>query len=144
MTKLERMREPWTGPLDETRIRQRSLEGWRLRALVWERDAETDKPAAEIPPVVPFGLQISDDCSRLEENRHEVEILMMALELIVKDRSMSQVAAELSERGFRRRDGGRWTQIDVFDLLPRMIETGPKIFSTEEWAARRKRIFARV
>jgi hypothetical protein len=57
---------------------------------------------------------------------------------------MSQAAAALNQRGYRRRDGGKWRQIDVFDLLPRLIEAGPKILSTEEWAERRKRLFARV
>jgi len=33
-----------------------------------------------------------------------------------------------------------WTPPAVFGLLPRLIEVGPHMFSSEEWIARREKI----
>jgi hypothetical protein len=53
---------------------------------------------------------------------------------------MSGVADELNRQGFRTRKGEKWTAAAVFDLLPRMIEAGPRIFTKEEWVNRRRRV----
>jgi hypothetical protein len=34
----------------------------------------------------------------------------------------------------------RWTPVSVFQMLPRLIEVGPKIFSTREWQERRENV----
>jgi len=33
-----------------------------------------------------------------------------------------------------------WTPTAVFTLLPRLIEVGPQMFSSEEWIGRREKI----
>jgi hypothetical protein len=50
------------------------------------------------------------------------------------------VAEELNRRGFRTRAGGDWSPVAVFNLLPRLIEVGPRIFSSEEWIVRRPKL----
>jgi hypothetical protein len=32
----------------------------------------------------------------------------------------------------------------VFDMLPRLIEVGPRVFTTQEWAARRSRLLQAI
>jgi len=86
-------------------------------------------------------LRIADDCSRLEENPDEMQVLMLMMELIVQDESLYKVADELNRRGLPTREGFEWNPVSVFNLLPRLIEVGPRIFSTEEWEARRRSLF---
>lgn len=125
-------------------IQSRMAEGWRLVALEWEREvsaaeAET-QPAAEVP----FGLKVSGDCAHLEENAAEREVLLAMMELTIQDGPYSGIADELNRRGFRTREGARWTPVSVFQMLPRLIEVGPGIFSTEEWRERREKIKSRT
>ena len=87
---------------------------------------------------LPFGLQVSDDCLYLEENPAEREVLVTMMELIVEDKPLSQVAAELNRRGFRTRWGSAWGPESVFNLLPRLIEFGPQLSSSQDWIARRR------
>jgi hypothetical protein len=61
------------------------------------------------------------------------------MDLVVEDFSFSSIASDLNEKGFRTREGKRWNQVSVFNMLPRLIEIGPRLFSTEEWKARRLR-----
>ena len=68
---------------------------------------------------------------------------MTMIEFIVQERTVSQAAAELNARGFRMRRGTEWGPASVFNLLPRMIEVGPNVFSQEEWAARRLTLLRR-
>jgi hypothetical protein len=90
---------------------------------------------------VPYGLRVSSNCVTLEEDPAEREVLTAMLNLIVKDDvSFSQVARELTEKGFRTREGSRWTQTAVFEMLPRMVEVAPTIFSSEEWDALKQRL----
>ena len=66
--------------------------------------------------------------------------LMLILELIVQDRSLSNMAETLNQGGFRTRDGSKWSMVTVYKMLPRLIEVSPRIFTTEAWIERRKRI----
>ena len=66
------------------------------------------------------------------------------MELIVQDYSITLVASELNKRGLRTRSGGLWTPVSVFNLLPRLIEVGPHIFSSDDWEARRERLMKMV
>ena len=50
----------------------------------------------------------------------------------------------INDRGYRTRRGAEWGPASVFNLLPRMIEIGPNVFSQAEWAARRRRLFRAV
>ncbi|HEX5315749.1 MAG TPA: recombinase family protein, partial [Candidatus Kapabacteria bacterium] len=88
----------------------------------------------------PYGMQISEDGYHLLESPAEMRVMMQAVDMIVADYSMSGVAEELNREGFRQRSGAKWTAAAVFDLLPRMIEAGPEIFSKEEWPARKRRL----
>jgi len=65
---------------------------------------------------------------------------MSAVNMIVDDFPMSGVADELNRQGYRTRKGTKWTAPAVFDLLPRMIEAGPRIFTKDEWVDRRRRL----
>jgi hypothetical protein len=62
------------------------------------------------------------------------------MDLVVQDFPFSSIASDLNEKGFRTRDGKLWNQISVFQMLPRLIEIGPGLFSSTEWAARREKL----
>jgi hypothetical protein len=70
----------------------------------------------------------------------EREALIVMLEMIIQEKSLSATAEELNRRGFRTRHNSNWTPGSVFDMLPRLIEVGPRVFSTEEWVVRRGRL----
>ena len=126
--------------VEETRAR--AADGWRLAGVVWEREIESDDPKPRsVTEVVPFGLRVASDCQHLEEDRQEKEVILKALELIVMDYRLSQVAVELNRLQFRTREEKPWTAASVFELLPRLIDVGPRIFSSQEWAERRQRLF---
>lgn len=144
MAATQRLRDVLTGSPTLEYLNHMSSSGWRLVALEWER--ESDSLGGELPEpalqelAVPYGMQISDDGWHLIENAAENRVLMSAINMIVDDSPMSGVADELNREGFRTRRGAKWTAAEVFDLLPRMIEAGPSIFTKEEWANRRRRI----
>jgi hypothetical protein len=145
MAKIERMREEVSTPPSPEYWRRMTESGWKLAAVEWTRDRPSTEPAAPDPSEeIPYGLQIADDCVHLEVNPSEREALLFMVELIVQDRTLTQVAAELNQRGFRTRRGTDWSPPSVFNLLPRMIDVGPRVFSQSEWAARRQRLFRAV
>ncbi|MBZ5725731.1 MAG: hypothetical protein LAP87_12120 [Acidobacteriia bacterium] len=143
MARKERIREPLDGSPTLEYLNQRMASGWKLVALEWEREAAAP---AELPATherveeIPYGLQVSGDCQRLVENPAETQIIILALDMIVEDCPLSQVADELNRRGHRNRDGKPWTPGALFSLLPRMIDVGPRVFVSEEWVTRRKRL----
>jgi recombinase len=141
MSKQERLREALSGSLDVEYLRQREAAGWRLAAVEWVRDTgETAQPAPH--EEVPYGLRIGPDCVHLEEDATEKQAMMLILEMLIQDVRLPQVAVELNRKGFRTRAGNDWTPVAVFDLLPRLIEAGPRIFSSKEWAVRRPRLMS--
>src|SRR5215471_2047283 len=116
--------------------------GWKLVAIEWEREA-ADGPLAQNERVVeeiPFGLKVADDCSGLVENSFEKQVIITALDMIVEDCPLSQIAEELNRRGLKTRDGNPWTPSALFTLLPRMIQVGPRVFTSDEWSTRRQRL----
>lgn len=144
MAKVERIRELVTGSVDLEYMRQKTEAGWKLVALEWRREIEGEEAPQIIVEDIPYGLRVASDCSRLEEDTQERGVLMKMMELIVQDYSVTQVARELNNGGLRTRDGGYWTPVSVFNMLPRLIEVGPKIFSSDEWEARRERLLKMV
>lgn len=100
--------------------------------------------AERVLEVVPYGLKVADDHIHLEREPREHEVLMLTLELIVQDFGLSKVAEELNLRGYLTRKGYPWNAANVFELLPRLIEAGPKIFTSEEWVRRRNSIFSSI
>ena len=138
MKRTERVREVVYGPLKSADLQQRSEEGWKLVAIEWEREVET--AAGQLLAVVPFGLQIAPETQRLEQNPAEREILLQLMELIVEEGSYAHIADEINSRGFRTRQGEKWTAVSVFEMLPRLIEVGPQLFQSAEWQKRRHHI----
>jgi len=141
MARIERIREVVTGSVDLDYMRQKTEAGWKLVALEWRREIEGEDIAEQvIVEEIPYGLRVAADCSRLEEDPAERGVLMQMMELIVQDYSVTLAAAELNKRGLRTRDGGYWTPVSVFNMLPRLIEVGPHIFSSDDWERRRERL----
>jgi hypothetical protein len=131
LAKVERIREVVTGSVDLDYVRQKTEAGWKLVAMEWRREiAGDDAKEAVIMEEIPYGLRVAPDCSRLEEDP--------------QDYSITLVASELNKRGLRIRNGGFWTPVSVFNMLPRLIEVGPNIFSSDDWDARRERLLKMV
>jgi hypothetical protein len=126
-------------------IRQRTAAGWQMVSIEWRREL----PDSEEPPEggfnedIPYGLRISDDCQRLEPEPAEHQVLMLMMELLVQDFSYSSIVSDLNEKGYRMRDGRPWSRVAVFNMIPRLIEVGPRFFSSNEWEKRRQK-FSRV
>ncbi len=141
MTRIERYRQPVKGAMDFSDLEQRIAEGWEPIAIEWQRQVEGEgSQTAGFVQEVPFGLQVAKDCMHLEENAEESRALTLMTDLIVDDRSLSEVADSLNQLGFRNRQGLKWSPVSVFNLLPRLIEAGPRIFSSEQWEERRQRL----
>jgi hypothetical protein len=141
MSRVERIREIVTGPLDLEYVRQRTDAGWEPVAVEWQRPAEGLQPEpSRSGEDVPYGARVANDWAHLDENPSEMKALTLILELIVQDRSLSNMAETLNQQGFRTRDGSKWTVVTVYNVLPRLIEVSPRIFATEAWIERRKQI----
>ena len=141
MARVERIREVVTGSVDLEYMKKKTEAGWKLVAMEWRREiAGDEKQESVIVEEIPYGLRVASDCSRLEEDPDERAVLIRMMELIVQDYSLSLVASELNKAGLRTRSGSPWTPVSVFNMLPRLIEVGPRIFSSEEWEARRERL----
>ena len=140
MPKTERLHETLIAPLSQDDIAQKMSQGWKMVAVEWERESETAAPPL-FSEEVPFGLQVGNDCVHLQENIAEKQVLILIMEMIVQDKKLSQVADELNERRYRTRQGNRWNPASVFNLLPRLIEVGPRIFTSDEWVSRRQHLF---
>jgi hypothetical protein len=140
MAYFERMRDIVSEPFSSDIIRQRTAAGWQMAAIEWRREL----PDAEAPAGgafdedVPYGLRVSDDCKRLESDATEREVLMLMMELVTQDYSYADIVARLNEKGYRMRNGHLWNRVAVFQMVPRLIEVGPRFFSSEEWAERLK------
>lgn len=141
MPKFERVREAARSSLQLDYFTERAEAGWKLVALEWEREipGEAQEAARRLEPV-PFGLRVAEDCMHLEENPLEMQILQVMMELIVRDFTLTRIAAELNRRELRTRDGAEWSTLSVFKMLPRVIEVAPQVHSSEDWAERRKQL----
>jgi hypothetical protein len=139
MAKIERIREVLSKPLEPEHVKLRAEAGWKLVAVEWEREVEAEeKEPYGVIEDVPYGLRVGDDCAHLVENPAETEVLIRMLDGIVQDYPFSKVADELNRAGLRTRNGSKWEAVSVYNMLPRLIQVGPRIFSSDEWQARRK------
>ena len=144
MAHFERIRDVISGPFGPEVIQQRTAAGWQLVSMEWRREL----PDSEAPTQgafsedIPYGLRISNDCQRLEVDPVEDRTLMLMMELLVQDFPYSSIVSDLNEKGLRMRDGRPWTRVAVFNMTPRLIEVGPRLFSTEEWNRARQRFSA--
>ena len=135
----ERIRQTLSGSIRMEDVEKFQTRGWRPKAIEWEREVPmTGRPPQPDLEDPPFGLRVADDCSTLEENPSEKEILLTMMELIIQDGPYSLIAQRLNEKGYDTRQGSKWNPVAVFEMLPRLIEAGPKILSTEEWQRRRQ------
>ncbi|HTZ59164.1 MAG TPA: recombinase family protein [Acidobacteriaceae bacterium] len=143
MPHFERIRDVVSGPFSPSLIQQRTVAGWQLVSIEWRRELPGDEAPSEgaFSEDIPYGLRISDDCQRLEFHPGERVVLTQMMDLIVQDFPFSAIASDLNEKGFRTREGKMWSQIAVFNMIPRLIEIGPGLFSTADWAARREKLF---
>ena len=144
MAHFERIRDVVSGPFSPSLMQQREAAGWQLVSIEWRRELPGEERPSEhaFNEDIPYGLRISDDCQRLEVDPHENAALVLMMELMVQDFPLSNVVSDLNEKGFRTRSGKPWSRVTVFNMLPRLIEVGPRLFSTEEWETRRAK-FAR-
>ena len=141
----ERVREALLGTPSQEYFQNRAFAGWKPVAIIWERDIQEDSPStSNTSEQIPYGLQVAPDCASLEENPLEKQVILQIIEGIVRDLRLSQIAAELNRDNHRTRDGRPWSPADIFDLLPRLIEVGPRVFPTQEWAERRSQLLARA
>ena len=139
MAKIERVRQDVPGPLGPEELAKKAEAGWKLVAVEWEREVPEEQ--AHAAEDVPFGLRVvANDPPHLEENPTEREVLFLMMELTIQDGPYSAIADELNRRGYRTRQGMAWTAVSVFQMLPRLIEVGPRIFATDEWQQRRARL----
>jgi len=139
MHRTERIRQTESGQLTWDQIKNFQNQGWRLIALEWERrvpEAETSDAGDHEAP--PFGLRVSPDCSSLVEDLSENETLLAMMELIIQDGPYSSVAEELNRRGYRTREGSKWSPVSVFEMLPRLIDAGPRILASKNWQQRKQ------
>lgn len=148
MKKIERVRQVVSGSLELEDVKRQTEQGWKLVAVEWEREVEAAEVESAtgratgnpLPADVPFGLQIAPETQRLEENPVEREVLFQLMELIVQEGSYARIADEINRRGFRTRQGAKWTQVSVFEMLPRLIEVGPRVFQSSEWQKRKQHL----
>ena len=135
------MREVLSTPLTAADLDRKASQGWKPVAVIWQREVgEDEPPLADITEPVPYGLKIAEDCLALEQDVQEREALLVMLEMIIQDKSLSETADELNRRGLRTRLNSKWTPGSVFDMLPRLIQVGPRVLSTEEWVVRRGKL----
>ena len=141
MARFERVREAVKSPLHLEYFTQRAEAGWKLVSLEWEREVpgEVQERERRLEPV-PYGLRVAEDCMHLEENPLEMQVLQVMMELIVRDFTLTRIAAELNLREFRTREGAEWSALSVFRTLPRVIDVAPQVHSSEDWAERRKQL----
>jgi hypothetical protein len=136
--RTERERQVLSGPLEEQELKRRSDAGWRMAAVEWVRETPADAAASTEP--VPYGLQLAPETAVLEMNPTEWQALLLMMDMTVQEGPYWSIAEELNRRGFRTRNGDPWTPISVFQMLPRLIELGPRIFATDEWRKRREHL----
>ncbi len=134
MPDFERIRDVISGPFSPGIIDQRLAAGWQLLSMEWRREL----PSLEAPTAgafsddIPYGLRISDDCLRLEVDPSENQVLQQMMNLLAQDFPYSSIVSDLNEKGFRTRNGSPWTRVAVFNMMPRLIEVGPRLFNEED------------
>ncbi len=142
MAYFERMRDAISQPFSPEIIQQRTGAGWQMVSIEWRREL----PDSEAPPDnafaedIPYGLRISEDCKRLEVHPAENQVLLLMMDLLAQDFSYSAIVSDLNEKGFRQRNSHPWNRVALFNMMPRLIEVGPRLFSSDEWEQRRLRM----
>lgn len=133
----EHIREVLESGFSLDAVERKQLEGWRPIAIEWERDAPGRPELVREREEIPYGALASADGLHLEENPEEMTVLTSMMDLMVQDRPFSQIAQQLNQRGFRTSRGVEWTQVAVFQMLPRVVELGPRVFRSKQWLDRK-------
>ena len=138
MAAREKIREHRSDLPTPQEVESRAKDGWRLAAVEWERGLD-DQPSGDGPiqQEIPYGLRISADGLHLTEDAEEIAVLRQILSGLVDDRALSEIAEDLHHRGSRTRRGQPWKQVDLFELLPRIVEAGGDILRSEAWSRER-------
>ena len=147
MNSAERIREEFASAPRPEYLKSKMAEGWRPVAIEWVRhakDAGTGLAPKGLKKEVPYGLKVSEDCLYLEEEPNEKAALKLMLALIAGDHPLSKIASELNRQGLHKRSGDPWSQVDVFNILPRLIEVAPEILTSDEWSTSKDRILRAV
>jgi len=141
MARLERIREVLSKPLEPEYVKLRAEAGWKAVAVEWEREVQEGEPGpVYVGEEVPYGMRVGDDCLHLVEDHAETQALIQMLDGIVKDLPFSKISEELNRSGLLTRSGSKWEPVSVYNMLPRLIQVGPRIFSSEDWQARKKHL----
>ncbi|HEU5350262.1 MAG TPA: recombinase family protein [Terracidiphilus sp.] len=145
MATFERIRDAVSEPYSTEMMRRRTAAGWKMVSIEWQRELpDTEAPGADaLPEDIPYGLRISADCMRLEIDPYENEILLRMMDMLAQDFSYASIVSDLNEKGLRTRAGHSWTRVAVFNMMPRLIDVGPRIFSSDEWEKRRRELARR-
>jgi hypothetical protein len=135
MARFERIRDVLSGPVSPEIIQQRSAAGWQMVSIEWRRELPDSESPSEgaFGEDIPYGLCISEDGLRLEVDPLENQALLQMMELLSQDFSYASIVSALNERGLRTRSGRPWTRIAVFNMMPRLIEVGPRLFASDPW-----------
>ncbi len=141
----QRSRDLIAGQITLDYFVRKAAEGWTLAAVEWVREIEVEDVAVKAQAVdlplqaeeIPYGVRVSEDGARLEQNPLETTVLLLILEKIVKEKRVTEIADELNREGFKTRRSTPWSATEVFNLLPRLIEVGPKLLKTSGWPERR-------
>lgn len=134
MANEQRFRETVTRLPTEDEVKKRAAEGWTLAAVEWRRTTPEARETAA--GETPYGLQTPDGRTRLRMDPKEEEALRLMLGMVVDDQhSLAAVAEELNRRGFRTRQGESWSQGEVFNMMPRLVEVAPRLFASSDWSA---------
>jgi hypothetical protein len=136
MAGVERVREAVSIDRVQEAIQERIEAGWRLVGLEWERHRDGVAADIHLEPV-PYGLRIAPDCCHLEADPAELEVLTQIAQMVIQEKRLPRIADDLNRKGHRMRDGRTWTPSGVFELMPRLIDSSPRIFSSTEWTTRR-------
>src|SRR5437764_12680607 len=129
------IRDDLNAPPGSDYFLSRMASGWKLVAVEWVR--ETAEDAASIGfEDVPFGMRVAPDCQHLVRDPEEDRVLEEIIALMIEGKSFTAIAGELNGRGLRTRTGEAWSEVALFQLVPRIVEVAPHIFSGKEWVPR--------
>lgn len=138
-TRIELKREETTRRPTVEEIDAKAAEGWQLAAVVWRREVPDEEPSPDmtsLPEETPYGLVTTDGGVELREDLAEEEALRLMLRMVIDDQhDLSQVADELNRRGHLTRGGEAWSPLDVFNMLPRLVEVAPRFYARSDWTA---------
>jgi len=111
MAQFERIRDVISGPFNPSILQERTAAGWQVVSIDWRRELPPNEAPTQgaFHDEIPYGLRISDDCTRLEVDLRENQILIQMMDLLVQDFPFSNIASDLNEKGFRIREGKMWS-----------------------------------